>query len=277
MRRAAFLSAALAAITLLTACPDRRRTEETADRIVTLSPALTETAFKLGCGQRLVGRTDACDYPAEARSLPEAGRFGDPDAERTLKLKPDLILANTLVNPRLRNTFQNAGIRVIVRPCESVEDYLAWLDIFERELHAPGAKSEREQTLGMLEDFRKAASSGRNVLFLLWDDPLLAAGSGTLPDTAIRLAGGKNAGAGDKGYYKCSREYLLSGGIDVIVWAMVKPVPAFYTQRWSVYAGFDLNALLRPGPRFLRIGVPGLRDFLLKQGRTGTAPEGTAQ
>lgn len=277
MRRAAFLLAVLTAIALLTGCPGKRRTEETSGRIVTLSPALTETAFAVGCGPSLVGRTDACDYPEEACFLPEIGRFGDPDAERTLRLKPDMILANTLVNPRLRNTFGNAGIRVIVKPCESVEDYLGWLDIFENDLHAPGAKSEREQTLRLLEEFRETEPSGRNVLFLLWDDPLLAAGSGTLPDTAIRLAGAKNAGAGDKGYYKCSREYLLSGGIDVIVWAMNKPVPEFYAKRWKVYAGFDLNTLLRPGPRFLRHGVPELRNFLMKQRQTGMPPEGAAQ
>jgi len=270
MPRAAFLPCILAAVLLLTGCPAKRQAEGMPQRIVSLSPALTEMLFALNCGDRVVGRTDACNYPADAKSLPEAGHFGDPDAERVLRLKPDLILANTLVNPHLKKTFENAGIRVIVRPCETVDDYLAWLDIFERDLQASAAKQEKRQTLLLIDSFKKS-SLPFNVLFLLWDDPLIAAGENTLPDTAILLAGAKNAAVGETGYFKCSREFLLTGKIDVIVWAVPKPVPDELSKRWRVYSGFSHDTLLRPGPRFLRSGVPGLANFLLDLQNAGVS------
>ena len=44
-------------------------------RIVSLAPNVTETLFALGLGDRVVGDTDFCDYPAEARaSRTSAGR-----------------------------------------------------------------------------------------------------------------------------------------------------------------------------------------------------------
>ena len=69
-------------------------------RIVSLTPAATEIVYALGLGGDLVGRTHACDYPAEAVEVPVV-TVSDPDApERSLdgallaKLEPDLVLAD---------------------------------------------------------------------------------------------------------------------------------------------------------------------------------------
>ncbi len=42
-------------------------------RIVSLAPSLTETLYALGAQDRVVGVTDSCDYPPEARSKPRVG------------------------------------------------------------------------------------------------------------------------------------------------------------------------------------------------------------
>src|SRR5258705_13249015 len=47
-------------------------------RIVSLAPSVTETLFALGFGNRVVGVTTYCDYPAEARKLPKIGGFPTP-------------------------------------------------------------------------------------------------------------------------------------------------------------------------------------------------------
>ena len=51
------------------------------ERIISLSPALTELVFKLGKGRQLIARSEPCDYPPEVKKLPVAGRFADPDME----------------------------------------------------------------------------------------------------------------------------------------------------------------------------------------------------
>lgn len=61
-------------------------------RIVCLTPSITETIFALGGGERVVGVTDACDYPPEARRKPHVCSWFDPDMDRLFDLKPDLVL-----------------------------------------------------------------------------------------------------------------------------------------------------------------------------------------
>jgi iron complex transport system substrate-binding protein len=62
-------------------------------KIVSLTPATTETLFAIGAGPRLVGRTDADDYPPEAASVQVVVKLGKVDVEQVVGLSPDLVLA----------------------------------------------------------------------------------------------------------------------------------------------------------------------------------------
>ena len=62
-------------------------------KIVSLTPATTETLFALGAGPRLVGRTDSDDYPPEAASVQAVVKLGKVDVEQVVGLSPDLVLA----------------------------------------------------------------------------------------------------------------------------------------------------------------------------------------
>lgn len=61
-------------------------------RVVSLVPSLTETAFALGAGGQMAGRSRYCLQPAAARGLPEVGGYLDPSWEALLALRPDLVL-----------------------------------------------------------------------------------------------------------------------------------------------------------------------------------------
>src|SRR5262249_46420541 len=63
-----------------------------ARRIVSISPATTEALFAIGAGDRVVGRSRFCDWPAEASKLPIVGGFVDADMESILQLQPDLVV-----------------------------------------------------------------------------------------------------------------------------------------------------------------------------------------
>ena len=62
-------------------------------RIVSLSPANTETVFALGAGDRLVGGTDYDDYPPAAAALPHVATYQGVLLEQLVTLHPDLVLA----------------------------------------------------------------------------------------------------------------------------------------------------------------------------------------
>jgi iron complex transport system substrate-binding protein len=63
-----------------------------ASRIISLVPALTEMVFAIGAGSAVVAVSSYDDYPPEVRSLPRVGALIDPDVERIIKLRPDLVL-----------------------------------------------------------------------------------------------------------------------------------------------------------------------------------------
>src|SRR3990172_1277855 len=97
MRSLAF---ALCALTLACASPPGEGPPPEARRIVSLTPAITETLFALGLGDRVVGVTRFCDYPPEVARLPKVGGYADPDVEAVLALTPDLVLVSPNVGNR---------------------------------------------------------------------------------------------------------------------------------------------------------------------------------
>jgi iron complex transport system substrate-binding protein len=65
------------------------------ERIVSLAPNLTEIVYAVGAGDRLVGNTEYCDYPAEAKSVAKVGDTMHPSVERIIALKPQIVLVST--------------------------------------------------------------------------------------------------------------------------------------------------------------------------------------
>ena len=62
------------------------------ERIVSMSPHITETLFAMGLGDRVVGVTRFCTYPPEAQTRAQVGGYLDPNYEAILALKPAGIL-----------------------------------------------------------------------------------------------------------------------------------------------------------------------------------------
>ena len=69
-------------------------------RLVSIAPSITETLYELGLGDRLVGDTDYCDYPPQAKALPHVGAMLNPNLEKIVALKPDLVLGTDEANRR---------------------------------------------------------------------------------------------------------------------------------------------------------------------------------
>jgi iron complex transport system substrate-binding protein len=69
-------------------------------RIISLSPAMTETLYSFGLGGRIVGVTNVCDRPADARKKPKVGAMSNPSLEAIVALKPDLVVMSRDGNPK---------------------------------------------------------------------------------------------------------------------------------------------------------------------------------
>ena len=83
-----------------------------AQRVVSLAPANTETAFAIGAGAKLVAGTSYDDYPEEAKALPKIGDFSNPSVEKIVAFEPDLVLAAGGIQEALRDKLTGLGVAV---------------------------------------------------------------------------------------------------------------------------------------------------------------------
>ena len=83
-------------------------------RIISLTPSLTEILFALESGHRVAGVTDSCDYPPEVKDWPNVACWFDPDLDKLFALKPDFVLGLQSAHRKVKGALESQGIRVIL-------------------------------------------------------------------------------------------------------------------------------------------------------------------
>lgn len=192
--------AALLGAVLACAAGSAGAAPDTASRIVSLAPNVTELLFAAGAGTRIVGASAYSDHPAAARRVPRIGDAFRFDYERILALRPDLVVAwgsgtPTAAIVRLRTL----GARVVVLPVGSLDDVATAVETLGRlagtQRTAHRAAAEFRAGLQRLRmDYR-----GRPVLsvFIQVDDqPLFTVTGRHLISEIVSLCGGENVFAG---------------------------------------------------------------------------------
>jgi len=82
------------------------------ERIITLSPSLTEIVSALGHGKQLVGVSDYSVYPEAVSKLPKVGGYSNPNLEKILSLNPTLVLTQSYQST-LRSQLEHFGIETL--------------------------------------------------------------------------------------------------------------------------------------------------------------------
>ena len=104
-------------------------------RLISIAPSITETLYALGVGDRLVGDTEYCDYPQQAKSLPHVGALLNPSLEKIVALKPDLVLGTDEANRReTADQLERLGIPLYGVTANTVEGTLQSLEDLGRVL-----------------------------------------------------------------------------------------------------------------------------------------------
>jgi len=111
--------------------------------VISFSPSNTEIAFALGAGDRLVGGTDADDYPAAAASLPDVATASGVLFEKVAALQPDLVLAagNGFTAPAAITRLRSLGYPVLVLYAKSVAGVVSDIRLVGRALGVPDGGS----------------------------------------------------------------------------------------------------------------------------------------
>jgi iron complex transport system substrate-binding protein len=163
-------------------------------RIVSLAPNATDTLAALGAGARLVGVSDFCHPPPEARDVRRIGGLLTPDLEAIRALHPDLLVGSTSGNdPGLAKQAAALGLPLYILDAPDVAHVLTGITGLAEAI----GEEERGVTvvhgLQMRLDALARALADRprpRVLFVVWGDPLVVPGARAFLTDAIALAGG---------------------------------------------------------------------------------------
>jgi iron complex transport system substrate-binding protein len=191
-------------------------------RLVSLAPSVTETLFALGLGNRLVGDTDYCDYPPQAKLLEHVGGTQNPSLEKIVALKPDLVLGTNEANRReIADQLDRLGIPLYGVTAHTLDDTIRSLEDLGHALDWDGPTQKLVTNLRArvaAVDHQVQGKPQPKVLFVVWYRPLIAAGKGTFISDVVRRAGGASISDDMPAEWpRMSLEGVLSRAPDVIL------------------------------------------------------------
>lgn len=250
---------------------------ENYQRIISLSPNVTEILFALGLGDKIVGVTRFCNYPPEAKEKMKVGGYLDPNYEAILSLKPDVVVLLTEFES-IKNFLSELGIKYLAVGNKTVSDILASIDSLGKQFNA------EQQAVTMLSDMRSKINrikqqtnhSARSKVLIVVErtlgigaiEDVYLAGKNTFYDELITMAGGINAFKDEKiayplvsaeGIIHLNPEFIIDlipqleqTGLSVTTlekdWASLPQIDAVKNQQVHI---LSQDYAVIPGPRFI--------------------------
>ena len=245
-------------------------------RIISLIPAATEMLFAIGSGPQVVAVGSFDTYPPQVRRLPKIGALLDPDVEKMLSLKPDLVVVYASQDD-LKAKLTRAGIPIYAYRHAGLQDVPATIrSLGARTGHAADADAVASQIERGLDAIRaKVAGRPRPRTLLVFGRERLAlrgiyvsGGRGFLDDM-LRVAGGENVFADvQQESLQATTEQILARRPDVILeiraassawpyaerqaevhtWSALGSIPAVRNGRVQFLVD---DRLVIPGPRIV--------------------------
>jgi iron complex transport system substrate-binding protein len=224
-------------------------------RVVTLAPNLTEIAYAVGAGEKVVGTDDSSDYPDHAARKPKVGGM-QPNIEKLVGLKPDLVLASTEGNhPSLAPALAGAQIPLFVVRTDRLAEIPGAMRRIGEMLHGERTDEAVREVETAIQLQRRQRAQKLRVLFVVWTDPLYVAGAETFTADLFELTGADNA-VPVKGWPQYSLESLVASPPDILLYprgavtpqqidALLQRAPGVQTRVIAV----DEDIFQRPGPR----------------------------
>jgi len=191
-------------------------------RIVSHVPPITEILFALGLGDRVVGVSDYCDYPEEAKSKPSVGAYFNPAIENIVALDPDLVLTDG--HSEGIKQLDNLGIKYLVLDPQDIEGIFKDIEILGK---AAGVEDRAKKLVDdMKEDMSNVVSQVEGApsvrAFYVVDATDLnnpwTTGPGTFVDALITMAGGENIAAeAPAPWVQLSIEQVVSSDPEIVI------------------------------------------------------------
>ncbi len=238
-----------------------------AQRIISLSPHVTELLFAVGGGARILGTMNYSDYPEEAKKIPLIGSNSQIDIEKVLALKPDLIVVWQSGNTaRQLEQLSRLGVPIFnsePKKMDEIATSLTRLGVLlgTEPVAQAAAQHFRSKLAALASQYSKRPPV--RVFFQIWDKPIYTLGGHHIVNDAISVCGGENIFASQKTVApSVSVEAVLQENPEVIIggsqydpadaginiWKPYKTMLAVKQGNMVTMAG---ESLTRSGPRMV--------------------------
>lgn len=186
-------------------------------RIISLSPSVTETLYYLGVGDRVIAVSDYCNWPEEVKYKVRVGGMINPSFEKILALKPDLIIISQEGTPiEVYQRFVNLGLKVYVFNPKRLPNLP--IEIMKLAKHVGGdnkAKIFNEKFQKELREM-KNIFHGQKALFIIWSENLIVAGEESHIGEIMKFLGLKNIANKSSAYFQQNIEDIIKKNPDIL-------------------------------------------------------------
>ena len=199
---------------------------QTPQRIVSISPNVTEILYGVGAWSQVIAVSQYCSYPEDVKNKPRVSGWDKTNLEQLTALKPDLVIGVDAQAPFLKEQLNGLGMRSLFVKTESLTDIYASIEQI-------GKVSGQEQqaaelllkTKAEIEAVRKAVANRQTLKILCVVDrvpgtirELYTATHGSYLDELITIAGGESiAPPAEHGWGKITKEAAVSLNPEVII------------------------------------------------------------
>jgi ABC-type Fe3+-hydroxamate transport system substrate-binding protein len=167
------------------------RLQKPAKRIVSLVPSQTEFLHAIVCADDLIGLTKFCIHPKKWHQTKiRVGGTKNLNLETIRKLQPDLIIGNKEENSKADIEILQQQFPVYMSDIYTLADALQMMD----DLGTLTGKSSRANQISsqVRIDFQHLPQVNKKIIYLIWQDPLMAVGPNTFIGEMLRLSGFEN-------------------------------------------------------------------------------------
>ena len=238
-------------------------------RIVCISPSVTEIVYALGLGDKVVGVDIYSDYPPEAVSKQRIGNIENPDPEEVAALNPDLVVMYSFYgkgDPSVE-AIEEFGFPIIAICPGTFENILRDIELIGNSTgkfsEAKGLVSSLKERMEYISNLTSNVTYRPRVYFEFWYSPPTTAGPGSWPHSLIEIAGGTNIfGDAPTKWVSTNDEEVVQKAPEVII--SIRGMPGYFetleTMKrrpgWNLISAIknekvyflDESLVARPGP-----------------------------
>jgi len=235
-------------------------------RIVSIAPGFTEILYGIGLDQEIVGTTNYCDYPEQAKRTTKIGDVLNPNIEKIIALHPDMVFCGAW-KWQVPEKLRSVGIQVVeIKDAETIPDiYKRIMFIGEKVGKRDAAAALVSRMKSKIQMIREKTSGlpHRRTAYVELDVGNWTVGGASYMNEILEIAGMTNIFADRKDpYMMVTMESIASRNPDLILSLNRKKQEYTSSAAWQTLDAvknerildkdaLDWNAVVRQGPRMV--------------------------